>query len=74
MQEKRKAYYLVWNPQTGYIKHKHKYSSSAKTEAERLARQHQGQEFVVLKAVASCKVDNLHWAEMSDNADDFIPF
>ncbi|QCP50176.1 hypothetical protein FAZ95_13900 [Trinickia violacea] len=52
------AFWLVWSP-TGARppKHRHLSERSAIQEAERLAREHPGELFVVLEAIASRRVD-----------------
>jgi hypothetical protein len=44
-------FWMVWNPQGNAPRYQHGSKSSADTEALRLARQHRGQQFIVLKAV-----------------------
>ncbi|MBF6987237.1 hypothetical protein [Cupriavidus sp. IK-TO18] len=53
-------FWIVWSP-TGMAPPKYRHSGygSAVTEAERLAREHPGQEFIVLGAETARKVDNM---------------
>lgn len=44
-------FWFVWNPQGNAPRHRHGSRSAADAEAMRLARQHYGQQFIVLKAV-----------------------
>jgi len=44
-------FFLVWEPQNGYTKHRHVSQLSATNEAERLAVENPGKEFFVLKAL-----------------------
>jgi hypothetical protein len=54
------AFWLVWSP-TGSTppKHRHLTEQLAVQEAERLAKAHPGQLFVVLESIAARRVDNL---------------
>jgi hypothetical protein len=54
------AFWLIWSP-TGLRPPKYRHGSpeSAVREAERLAHQHPGQEFVVLEPIAARCVDNM---------------
>ena len=45
------AFYLVWEPQNGYTKHRHEEQGQAEAEAERLADIYPGKEFFVLQAL-----------------------
>ena len=58
-----KKFWFVWNPNGLVPKHKHDSARAAKDEAERLARQHQGQMFHVLEWKASCITNNVQWVE-----------
>ena len=48
---------------SGMPVYRHESESAARNEAGRLARIHTGQEFVVLKSVVSCVVNELRWDE-----------
>ena len=50
------SYWMVFNPE-GYVPRvRHLTEESARVEAERLARANTGKYFIVLKAVAQCRV------------------
>lgn len=49
--------FYVYNPETGYTRHQHRYESDARREAERLAREHVGKEFEVLERKGTVKVE-----------------
>lgn len=70
-----KTFWLVWSP-TGARppKHRHLSEQSAITEAERLARAHRGQLFVVLEATAARRVDDMQWTAFAGGSRDEIPF
>jgi len=56
---------------------RHPTKKSAKTEAERLAAQHPGQEFVVMEALATVVKSDMHWEENDiddSQPDDEVPF
>lgn len=44
-------FWVVWNPSAGTPRHRHDSKANAEIEAGRLAAQHPGQQFIVLKAV-----------------------
>lgn len=67
-----KPFYVVWNPATGYTRFRHESHRSAITEAERLAKEHEGQEFIVLQAITK-SVSKTVVTEKYDY-DDGIPF
>lgn len=56
----------------GEPQYRHETEESARTEAERLARQCPGHEFYVLQAVGKCAKSDVQWSEPVD--DDGIPF
>lgn len=49
--------FFVWNPSGGQWKHKHTSYDSAQGEAQRLAHLNPGQEFFVLGALGSAKIE-----------------
>ena len=51
---------MVWNPDRYTPTRKHDAIDKANREAERLARENQGQTFIVLESVLAVVVDNLH--------------
>jgi|HubBroStandDraft_2_1064218.scaffolds.fasta_scaffold14614_3 hypothetical protein len=54
------AFWLVWSPTGARApRFRHPSEQSATTEAERLARAHPGQLFVVLEAIAARRVDSM---------------
>ena len=66
-------FWLVWSP-TGSAppRYRHASKQSAVTEAERLARAHPGQLFVVLEPIAGRRVDNMVRTTYVDDKE--IPF
>lgn len=69
-----KGFYLVWNSSTGYTKFRHESRLKAEEEAERLSSIHKGEEFIVLAAVCSRKVDAMQRKQYMYPEDDEIPF
>ena len=73
--EQHKPFWMVWNP-NGYqptVKHSSFYE--AEREAERLAKQHEDELFIVLKAVAICQVRRVNWTVLCDpNKEPAVPF
>lgn len=66
-----KEVWYLWRVNNGGMPiQTHTSESAARTEAERLCNTHGG-EFIVCKAVASCKRDNIKWTELDPNN---IPF
>lgn len=47
----RSTFWFVWNTNGRAPAFKHETAESAKTEAQRLARAHRGEEFIILQAV-----------------------
>lgn len=70
----RNSFYIVWSP-TGPTppRHRHDDFDSADREAKRLARVHPGNEFFVMGAVRSAKVNDLIVTNYHV-IDDLIPF
>lgn len=54
-------FWFVWNPNSLNPRFKHDTVESATTEAERLARMHPGQEFIVLESIAACRAVSVEW-------------
>jgi hypothetical protein len=52
-----KTHYVVWNPNGRLPTFRHATAIEAIREAERLAQQHMGLEFIVLKAIGSAIVE-----------------
>ena len=50
----RPPFFLVWNPSTGYTKHRHKTPELAEKEAQRLADEFPGKKFHVLLSLGRC--------------------
>ncbi len=61
-------FWLVWNPNGNAPRFKHETESSARQEAERLARLHSGETFILLEAVAAVKKPEppVQWEELID--------
>jgi hypothetical protein len=68
------AFWLVWSP-TGIRppKHRHLSARAATEEAERLAKAHPGQLFVVLEPIAARRVDSMVRTTFIGGSND-IPF
>lgn len=66
------AFFVVWEPSSGYTKHEHCCFSDARKEAERLARENIGKEFIVLKACSKSKIEDP--VQTVIYQDDGIPF
>lgn len=58
--ERRKPYWVVWNPTGGPPRVRHYTHTSALQEAERLAKANPGQEFVVLQALHARRATAMH--------------
>lgn len=72
--EQETPFWLVWSPKGERPpKYRHFTVGAATTEAERLARLHPGQTFVVLQSVAARTVDNMVRTVYGPN-DSEIPF
>lgn len=64
-------FWVVWNPERGLPRFQHQTFTAAKTEAERLARLHQGQQFFVLESKGVMQVcDPCQWTPCETS----IPF
>lgn len=68
----KKAYFVVWNPSSGYTRFKHESEQAAEREAQRLAREHKGQEFVVLATRSVSKSSDVTTERFEP--EDQIPF
>lgn len=64
-----RVFYVVWNPSTGYTRHKHYCLKEAEAEAKRLAVGNTGQEFIVL-----CSVSKFERNDVTKTTYDPIPF
>lgn len=56
---------------------RHATKADACSEAERLAKAYEGENFFVLEAIARCRVQSLAWEEtetVPDDSDDEVPF
>lgn len=68
------AFYLVWNPKTGYTQFRHKTRAEAQKEAERMAKNNRGEEFIVLAPLSSSKVVDVETVGFRYTGEDDIPF
>lgn len=68
----KKAFYLVWNPESGYTRCQHRTPEEAQAEAERLARLHKGATFIVLTPVGGAVSNDIQRLDFEH--DDGIPF
>jgi hypothetical protein len=63
-------FWMVWRENGGGPTRQYPAEKSAEIEAERLARENPGANFVVLESVKFCTIDNpIHWYDTS-----VIPF
>lgn len=51
----KEPFWMVWNPENRAPRFKHETGQAALIEAERLAKENPGQEFVVLQAIRGVK-------------------
>lgn len=58
----------------GVPTYRHATIGSASREAERLAREYPGQEFIVLEALAIVKKSDVQWSRLNEVPDDDVPF
>ena len=65
------AFWIVWNPQGQNPKHRHANPELARKEAERLAFQNPGQEFIVMLAIGKAIKRDVDWVEVNE---DDLPF
>ena len=63
-----KPFFFVWNPNSSAPKQKHATEQEARAEAERLAAKHPGQDFIVLRSVATCRTKDVGWTEHGKGA------
>lgn len=70
---RKKPFWLVWNPQGREPQVRHDDEESATREAERLARKNRGERFIVLRPVREVVVDDVQRFEY-DLEDDGLPF
>ena len=69
------AYWLVWRENGDPPRAKHDTESSARTEAERLARSMRGERFTVLRSVATVFISDVSWVELpAEAAESELPF
>jgi len=68
------GFFLVWNAKTGYTRFRHNDRPAAEREAERLAGAYPGEEFMVLAAVSSRKIDTMQRQKFEYRVEDEIPF
>ncbi len=66
------TFWLVWNPNNRNPTHRHSSEASATSEAERLARLHPGETFVVLESVCARRVDDMLRLDMRQDRE--VPF
>ena len=57
-------FWFVWNPLARIPQYRHPRQADAVSEAERLARQHPGQEFIVLQSVCSRRVAGMEYTDL----------
>lgn len=75
-----RQFWMVWNVGGNPPRHQHSYEHEAITEAERLARAHPGEAFVVLEAIHARKVSDMRSLNFRKQAqegyvgEDDIPF
>lgn len=69
-----KTIFYVYNTFTRYTNYEHHTLESAKSEAERLAREHPGQCFRVLSVIGEVKSNDVVWDCLENNPAPDIPF
>ncbi len=70
MTTEERCFYVVWNPNGRAPMKKHPSKRDAETEAGRLARQNQGQTFVVLKSISEHVACDVKVTRHCDYAED----
>ncbi|MCM1958001.1 hypothetical protein NCZ17_01260 [Acinetobacter modestus] len=65
------GFFIVWNEDAGNPTFKHETQESAEREAERLAKQNQGQKFHVLSSICTLEMPN---PVIKTNHDYDLPF
>lgn len=68
------AFWFVWNPDARAPRRQHTSRAQAEQEAERLARAHPGERFVVLQSVCERRVESMQRIEHVAYTDDEVPF
>lgn len=68
-----KPFWVVWNPEGGPPRVRHPSERDADREAIRLAREHRGQTFIVLRSVCSLVAEDIRRTEYEPEFDG-IPF
>ena len=63
MKSQAETFWLVWQVGGQNPRHQHYSEQEARTEAQRLAMKHPGKLFCVLRSVAFCQMDGVHWTE-----------
>lgn len=66
------TFWFVWNTNGRNPTYRHTSEASATSEAERLARLHPGETFVVLESVCARRVDDMLRIEMRQDSE--VPF
>ncbi len=64
-----RRFWMIWNEGNRGPAVQHYEETSARREAERLARLNKGQKFHVLQSVDCCRVNDIQWENEND-----IPF
>lgn len=68
MSKHTEQFWLVWREGNQWPKIKHPSEEPARAEAERLAGQHPGELFHVMKSVATCRPVGIAWEEHEGQA------
>jgi hypothetical protein len=71
IREEQPVFWLVWNDGKGLPKMRHPTEQSARAEAERLAFTCPGQQFHVLKLIASCAHNAVLWRYPVEDGPEF---
>lgn len=67
-------FWFVWSPENGAPTHQHPSQDAAISEAERLARRHKGETFIVLESICARKVDDMRRIDFRHPVDNDLPF
>lgn len=70
----KRQFYVVWNPAAGPPSMRHPSEGEARREAERLARAHPMQEFLILRSVGTCMKSDVVWIDHESDDVDGMPF
>jgi hypothetical protein len=67
-------FWMLWNPQGRAPTFKHETLEDARKQAEKLARNNNGETFYVLEAISYVRKKDVDWTELSENLEEYLPF